>query len=87
MRAAYRRVAGVASAEDQEILAEFYFRHFEITDETLTTLRQTQPAIYEQIGAKLDKVKGIEYLKAEGFEARLGEQDILGRTTSRGTAG
>lgn len=79
MRAAYRRVVGVANAEDQEILAEFYFRHFEITDESLTTLHQTQPAVYDQIGARLEKVKGIEYLTAEGFEARLGEQDILGK--------
>src|SRR5579863_5128919 len=31
MRAAYRRVTGAATGEDQEILAEFYYRHFQIT--------------------------------------------------------
>lgn len=31
MRAAYHRVTGVSNAEDEEILAEFYYRHFEIT--------------------------------------------------------
>ncbi len=47
MRAAYRRVTGAASDEDQEILAEFYYRHFEITDQTLDTLRQGLPDVYQ----------------------------------------
>jgi hypothetical protein len=51
MRAAYRRVTGVANAEDQEILSEFYYRHFEITDETLTSLREDRPDMFEKIGA------------------------------------
>ena len=79
MRAAYRRVTGVANAEDQEILSEFYYRHFEITDETLARLREALPDVYEKIGAKLAKLKGIEYLSAEGFEERLKGEDVLGK--------
>ena len=79
MRAAYRRVTGVANAEDEEILSEFYYRHFEITDETQTSLREDRPDVYEKIGVKLAKLKGIEYLSAEGFEARLKEEDVLGK--------
>jgi len=79
MRSAYRRVTGVANAEDQEILSEFYYRHFEITDEALTNLREYRPDLYEKIGIKLAKLKGIEYLSAEGFEARLKDEDVLGK--------
>jgi hypothetical protein len=79
MRAAYRCVTGAANAEDQEILSEFYYRHFEITDETLTRLREDRPDVYEKIAAKLDKLKGIEYLSAEGFEARIKGDDVLGK--------
>jgi hypothetical protein len=79
MRAAYRRVTGVASDEDQEILAEFYYRHFEITDQTLDTLRQVLPDVYQQMGVKLEKLKNIEYLSAESFEKRLKENDVIGQ--------
>ena len=79
MRAAYRRVTGVASEEDQEILSEFYYRHFEITNQTLETLRQVLPDVYRQIGAKLEKLKDIEYLSAETFEKRLKENDVVGQ--------
>jgi hypothetical protein len=79
MRAAYRRATGVATAEDEEILSEFYYRHFEITDEALASLREHQPEVFENIGLKLAKLKGIEYLSAEGFEARLKFEDVLGK--------
>ena len=79
MRAAYRRVTGAATAEDQEILSEFYYRHFEITDQTLAALRESRPDVYEKVGAKLVKLEGIEYLSAENFEARLAENDVLGK--------
>jgi hypothetical protein len=79
MRAAYRRVTGVATAEDQEILSEFYYRHFEITDAALTSLREGWPDVYGKIGIKLAKLDGIEYLTAEGFEARLKEEDVIGK--------
>ena len=79
MRAAYRRVTGVANAEDQEVLSEFYYRPFEITDETLTSLRENRPDVYEKLGVKLAKLNGIEYLSAEGFEARLKGEDVLGK--------
>jgi len=79
MRAAYRRVTGGANAEDDEILSEFYYRHFEVTDETLTSLRKERPDVYEKIGVKLAKLKGIEYLSVESFEDRLKEEDVLGR--------
>lgn len=79
MRAAHRRVAGVASTEDEEILSEFYYRHFEITDETLISLREQRPDVYEKIGAKLARLNGTEYLSAEGFEARLKAEDVIGK--------
>lgn len=78
MRAAYRRVTGAASAEDEEVLSEFYYRHFEITDETLTNLQAAQPEVFAKIGVKLAVLKGIEYLTAEGFEGRLKFDDVLG---------
>ena len=79
MRAAYRRITGAATPEDEEILSEFYYRHFEITGETLAVLRQSRPDVYEKVGAKLLKLEGIEYLSAETFEARLAENDVLGK--------
>jgi len=79
MRSAYRRITGAATAEDQEILSEFYYRHFEITDAALTSLREGSPDVYEKIGIKLAKLEGIEYLRAEGFEGRLREDDVIGK--------
>ena len=79
MRAAYRRVTGSATAEDEEILSEFYYRHFEITDEALASLRKEQPEVYAKTAARFEKLKGIEYLSAEGFEARLKEEDVIGK--------
>jgi hypothetical protein len=78
MRAAYRRVIGLASAEDEEILSEFYYRHFEITDDALINFREHHPILYEQIGDKLARLKGIEYLNADTFERRLKAEDLLG---------
>ena len=78
MRAAYHRVTGVSNAEDEEILAEFYYRHFEITDDTLARLRTENPDVFEAVGQKLSKLKGIEYLSAESFEKRLKNDDIIG---------
>jgi hypothetical protein len=46
-RAAYRRTTGVATAEDKEILSEFYYRHFEITDEALASLREATRRVRE----------------------------------------
>jgi hypothetical protein len=79
MRAAYHRVTGVANAEDLEILAEFYYRHFEVTDQTLDNLRQDLPDVYGKLGGRLEKLKGIEYLTAEDFEKRLKEGDVIGK--------
>jgi hypothetical protein len=79
MRAVYRKTAGIATSEDEEILKEFYFRHFEITDEALARLRDKQRDVYDKIGAKLEKLKKIEFLSVESFEARLAENDILGK--------
>jgi hypothetical protein len=78
MRAAYRRTAGIATPEDEEILNEFYYRHFEVSDQSLGILREKRPDVYQAIGAKLAKLKGIEYLTVETFEKRLAESDILG---------
>ena len=78
MRAAYHRTLGVASEEDEEQLAEFYYRHFEITDQTLERLREQHPEVYNEIGKKLEKIKGIEYLTVERFEKRLAAEDLLG---------
>ena len=79
MRAAYRCATGAATDEDQEILSEFYYRHFEITDESLSELRTNCPAAFEKIGGKLAKLKGIEYLSVDSFEMRLKEDDMLGK--------
>jgi hypothetical protein len=79
MRAAYRRVLGAATIEDEEILSEFYYRHFEITDESLTNLQFHCPEVFDKIGARLAKLKGIEYLSVDSFEARLKQDDILGK--------
>jgi len=78
MRAAYRRVIGVATTEDEEILSEFYYRHFQITDDALTNFREHHPLLYEKIGERLIKLKGIEYLNVERFERRLKADDMLG---------
>ena len=79
MRAAYRRVVGTATAEDEEILREFYYRHFEVTDSSLAALRRSAPEAYAAVGARLGKVKGIEYLSVDAFESRLARDDVLGR--------
>jgi len=78
MRAAYRRVVGVSTAEDEEILSEFYYRHFEISDDTLALFRDHHPDLYEKIGDKLAKLKGIEFLNAEYMERRLKGDDVIG---------
>src|ERR1022692_2122940 len=46
MRAVYRKTLGTATTEDEEILKEFYYRHFEVTDESLALLREKQPEVY-----------------------------------------
>jgi hypothetical protein len=79
MRAAYRRALGIATSEDEEIFTEFYYRHFEITEESLTRLHEKRPEVYEKIGQKLAKLKGVEFLNVESFEKRLGDADILGQ--------
>jgi hypothetical protein len=79
MRAVYRKVNGTETSEDEEILKEFYYRHFEITDATLDLLREKQPEVFKAIGEKSRKLKGIEYLSVESFEQRLGADDILGK--------
>jgi hypothetical protein len=78
MRAAYRRTLGRATEEDEEILTEFYYRHFEVTDDALKRLREKRPEVYDAIASKLQKVKGIEYLSVETFEKRLAQADVLG---------
>ena len=78
MRAAYRRTLGTATEEDEEILSEFYYRHFEITDQALARLRENRPEVFAAIGKKLEVLKNIEYLSVETFEKRLAEKDVLG---------
>jgi hypothetical protein len=48
----------------------------EITGQTLGTLRQVLQEAYQQIGARLEKLKNIGYLSAESFEKRLKENDV-----------
>jgi hypothetical protein len=79
MRAVYRKTTGTETAEDEEILKEFYYRHFEITDDSLALLREKRPEVYNVIGAKLAKLKHVEFLSVETFEERLAEHDILGK--------
>jgi hypothetical protein len=79
MRAVYRKTMGSATTEDEEILKEFYFRHFEVTDESLALLREKRPEVYKAIGEKLAKLKHVEFLSVESFEERLSEKDILGK--------
>src|ERR1019366_2215833 len=40
MRAVYRKTNGTATSEDEAILKEFYYRHFQISGDTLTLLRE-----------------------------------------------
>ncbi len=78
MRAAYRRTLGIATEEDEEILSEFYYRHFQVTDKTLGRLRRERPQVYEAIADKLRKLTDMEFLSVELFEKRLAEKDVLG---------
>lgn len=78
MRAVYRRVIGISNAEDEEILSEFYYRHFEVSDDSLALFRERHPDLYEKIGARLAKLKGIEFINAESMERRLKADDVLG---------
>ena len=78
MRAVYRKTLGSATTEDEEILKEFYYRHFEVTDESLTLMREKLPEVYKAIGDKLAKLKHVEFLSVETFEERLAQKDILG---------
>ena len=78
MRAAYRRTAGTATSEDDEMLNEFYYRHFEVSDRSLARLHENRPDVFQAIGTKLAKLSGVEYLTVESFEKRLAESDILG---------
>ena len=50
MRALYRKAAGTATPEDEELLTEFYYRHFQITDEALQRLRENRPEVYQAVG-------------------------------------
>jgi len=79
MRAVYRKALGTETSEDEEILKEFYYRHFEVTDEALALLRSKEPEVYKAIGEKLAKLKDVEFLTVEDFELRLSEKDILGK--------
>src|ERR1022692_4563970 len=47
MRAVYRKTNGTATSDDEEILKEFYYRHFEITDDTLALLRDKRPEVHK----------------------------------------
>jgi len=78
MRAVYRKAAGTATSEDEQILGEFYYRHFQVTDEALQRLRQKDPEVYQVIGEKLKKLRNMEFLTVEGFESRLAKEDVLG---------
>jgi hypothetical protein len=78
MRAVYRKAAGNATSEDEEILAQFYYRHFQITDEVLQRMREKEPEVFQAIGEKLKKLRNMEFLTVEGFEARLAKEDVLG---------
>jgi hypothetical protein len=78
MRAVYRKAAGTATLEDEGILAEFYYRHFQITDEALQRMREKDPEVYQVIGEKLKKLRNMEFLTVEGFESRLAKEDVLG---------
>jgi hypothetical protein len=78
MRALYRKAAGTATSEDEEILTEFYYRHFQITDEALQHLLEERPEVYNAIGEKLKKLRNMEFLTVESFERRLAEADVLG---------
>jgi hypothetical protein len=78
MRALYRKAAGTATSEDEEILTEFYYRHFQITDEALQRLREERPEVYNAIGEKLKKLRNMEFLTVESFERRLAKADVLG---------
>ena len=78
MRAVYRTAAGNATPEDQKLLAAFYYRHFEITDEVLDRLRVKHPDVYQAVGEKLKKLRGMEFLTVESFENRLARPDALG---------
>src|ERR1019366_2365739 len=79
MRAVYRKTNGTATSEDEAILKEFYYRHFQISGDTLTLLREKHPEVYKVIGEKLRKLKGIKDLNVESFERRLASEDILGK--------
>jgi hypothetical protein len=78
MRAIYRKAAGTATSEDEELLTEFYYRHFQITDEALLRLRENRPEVYKAIGEKLEKLRDMEFLTVESFENRLAKPDVLG---------
>ena len=78
MRALYRKAAGTATSEDEELLTEFYYRHFQITDAALQHLREKCPEVYQAIGEKLKKLRNMEFLTVESFERRLAEADVLG---------
>jgi hypothetical protein len=78
MRAVYRKAAGTATSEDEELLTEFYYRHFQITDEALQRLREKRPEVYEAIGEKMRKLRNMEFLTVESFETRLAKPDVLG---------
>ena len=79
MRAAYRKTIGTETDEDEEILKEFYYRHFEVTKKGLEDIKQKEPKVYQAVGEKLQKLVGVEYLSVESFEKRLAEGDMLGQ--------
>jgi hypothetical protein len=70
---------GSATSEDEEILKEFYYRHFEVTDDSLALLREKRPEVYNVIGEKLARLKYVEFLSVESFEQRLADNEILGK--------
>jgi hypothetical protein len=72
------KAAGTATSEDEELLTEFYYRHFQITDEALQRLRENRPEVYQAVGEKLEKLRDMEFLTVESFENRLAKPDVLG---------
>jgi hypothetical protein len=80
IRAAYRLTSGTATTADQAMVVDFYFKHYQITEESLQILQGKLAASdYAKIKDKLAKLIGIEFWSSKEFLDHLAEDDVLGK--------
>src|SRR5262249_35974182 len=68
------------TATDQDLIADIYYKHFQLSSESLQCLEENLPqAEYSKMKDKLAKLLDIEYWSSKEFLDRVAEDDVLGK--------